>query len=113
RQDTDAGRADVAVGDVNLAAVLGAHRVPVEFKIAVVDVQHARALAHNRLAAALDHGAGDAGIAQPCAAARRSRARGGGLDAVAGTGLHDGRRRARGRLDAVTRAGFEQAATGR
>ena len=58
------------LGDVNLAAVLGAHRVPVEFKIAVVDAQHARALAHNRLAAALDHGAGDAGdLAPSCAAA--------------------------------------------
>src|ERR1700730_10825514 len=37
--DPDPGGADVTVGDVNLAAVLRAHRVAVELEVAVVDVQ--------------------------------------------------------------------------
>src|SRR5207248_2568616 len=65
RRHPDAGGADVTVGDVNLAAVLGAHRVAVEFEIAIVDVQEALALAHDRLMPTLDGGARDGGIAQP------------------------------------------------
>src|SRR6266446_9432431 len=38
-RDPDPGGTDVAVGDVNLAAVLRAHRVAVELEVAVVDVQ--------------------------------------------------------------------------
>src|SRR3984893_12074900 len=57
-RDPDPGGADVAVGDVNLAAVLRAHRVAVELEVAVVDVQQPCALAHDRLPAAPLCGAG-------------------------------------------------------
>src|SRR4029077_9297945 len=70
-RDPDPGGADMAVGDVNLAAVLRAHRVAVELEVAVVDVQQPRALAHDRLVAPLECGAGDGAIAQPPARGRR------------------------------------------
>src|SRR5499427_9291018 len=44
RRHADAACADVTVGDVNLAAIQGAHRIPVEYQVAVVDVQKPRAL---------------------------------------------------------------------
>src|SRR6202521_5201768 len=80
-RDPDPGSADVAVGDVNLAAVLRAHRVAVELEVAVVDVQQPRALAHDRLVAPLECGAGDGAIAHPPARGRRCG--GGSLDGVA------------------------------
>src|SRR5262249_22977860 len=53
-RDADAARADVAVGDMDLATIHGAHRVAIEHQVAVVDVQQPRTLAHDRLVAALE-----------------------------------------------------------
>src|SRR6516225_1475880 len=36
RRNADAARADVTVGDVNLPAIHSAHRIPVEYQVAVV-----------------------------------------------------------------------------
>src|SRR6185437_15916382 len=47
-------RGDAAVGDVNLAAVLSAHRIPIELQIPIVDLVEAVALTDDRLMQALD-----------------------------------------------------------
>src|SRR5437879_111377 len=52
--NTHAPGADVAVRDVDLAAVLGRHGIAVELEIAIVDMQQTRALADDRVVAPLD-----------------------------------------------------------
>src|ERR1039457_4696919 len=47
-------RRDAAVGDVYFASVFGADGVALEFKIATIDAQEARALANNGFGAPLD-----------------------------------------------------------
>src|SRR5215469_5669774 len=71
--DPDAACADVTVGDVQLATVLGAHGITIERQIAVVDLHHPRALAHDGLVTPLEWGtaparlAGTRGTLRPCA----------------------------------------------
>src|SRR6516165_6473277 len=83
RRDSDAARADVAVGDVNLTALHCAHGIAIEHQVAVVDAQHSRSLAYDRLVAALERRA--AGGFAHSRRARRGRLRSG--DAVTGPGL--------------------------
>ena len=52
--DANAFRGDVAVGDVNLTAILGRDRIAIEFQIPIVDLQKAIALADDRVMPALD-----------------------------------------------------------
>src|ERR1700683_3055214 len=85
RGHANAAGADVAVGDVNLAAIFGADRVAVEYEVAVVDVQQARALTDDRLMAPLQGGTGDARV-RPGSRGRGGRAR---LDGVTGSGFQN------------------------
>ena len=56
-ENTNTFRGDVAIGDVNLTAILGRDRITIEFQIAIVDLQEAIALADDRIMPALDRGA--------------------------------------------------------
>src|SRR6202011_217165 len=81
-RDPDTGGTDVAVGDVNLAAVLRAHRVAVELEVAVVDVQQPWALAHDRLLGPPEWGGGGGAIAHAHRPAGGGGCGGGSLDGV-------------------------------
>src|SRR5215469_2443760 len=83
RGDPHAARADMAVGDVNLAPVYGTHRIAIEHQVAVVDVKQPRSLTYDRLVTALERGS--AGRVARSHRARCSRLR--GADAVTGPGL--------------------------